>query len=74
MKELRKSFVDIKFHGKGREAEDLTRVMARLEHWSHRLFPKLQFDDFLEKLEKLGTKKVVQVCLIIIFFQILCVT
>ena len=36
---------------------DLDRVMKRLEHWGHRLFPKLDFDDFLERLEKLGTKK-----------------
>lgn len=60
LKELKKSFKDMKFYGKGHEAEDLQRVMSRLEHWSHRLFPKLQFDDFLEKLEKLGSKKVVQ--------------
>lgn len=58
--QLKKSLADIKFQGKGHEPEDLQRVMARLEHWSHRLFPKLQFDDFIEKLEKLGSKKVVQ--------------
>ncbi|XP_026272161.1 MICAL-like protein 1 [Frankliniella occidentalis] len=58
--QLKKSFADIKFKGKNHEAEDLQRVMARLEHWSHRLFPKFQFDDFIEKVEKLGSKKVVQ--------------
>lgn len=52
---------DVKFRGKGHEAEDLQRIMARVEHWSHRLFPKFQFDDFIEKVEKLGSKKVVQV-------------
>jgi len=31
--------------------------MSRLEHWAHRLFPKLSFDDFIERLEKLGSKK-----------------
>lgn len=60
LKELRKTAETVKFRGKGHEAEDLIRIMSRLEHWSHRLFPKFQFDDFLEKVEKLGTKKVVQ--------------
>ncbi|XP_034244756.1 TIMELESS-interacting protein [Thrips palmi] len=60
LKELRKCMSDVKFRGKGHEAEDLQRIMARMEHWSHRLFPKFQFDDFIEKVEKLGTKKVVQ--------------
>ena len=35
--------------------------MSRLEHWAHRLFPKLTFDDFVERLEKLGVKKEIQV-------------
>ncbi|KAK3915080.1 TIMELESS-interacting protein [Frankliniella fusca] len=60
LKQLKNSFTDIKFKGKNHETEDLQKVMARLEHWSHRLFPKFQFDDFLEKVEKLGSKKQVQ--------------
>jgi len=39
------------------QAEDLKLLMSRLEHWAHRLFPKLSFDDFIERLEKLGSKK-----------------
>ncbi|XP_015112679.1 TIMELESS-interacting protein [Diachasma alloeum] len=53
-------FEGFKFHGKGHEKADLERVMKRLEHWAHRLFPKYQFDDFLEKAEALGSKKELQ--------------
>lgn len=44
--------------GKGHEVQDLDRVMFCMEHWAHRLFPKLNFADFLEKVETLGSKKV----------------
>jgi TIMELESS-interacting protein len=55
------AFRDFKFHGKGHERMDLYRVMKRLEHWAHRLYPRFQFDDCLDKIEKLGQKKPVQV-------------
>lgn len=58
---IEKYFEGFKFYGKGYEKIDLDRIMKRMEHWGHRLFPKLNFDDFLEKLEKLGTKKDLQV-------------
>jgi TIMELESS-interacting protein len=58
---LEDAFHDFKPHGKGYEKLDLDRVMKRLEHWAHRLYPRFQFDDCLEKIEKLGQKKVVQV-------------
>lgn len=32
-----------------------------MEHWAHRLFPKLQFEDFIDRVEYLGSKKEVQV-------------
>ena len=35
--------------------------MGKLEHWAHRLFPKMPFDEVLERIEKLGSKKEVQV-------------
>ncbi|XP_014609253.1 PREDICTED: protein TIPIN homolog [Polistes canadensis] len=54
---IEKHFDGFKFYGKGKEKMDLDRIMKRLEHWAHRLFPKLDFDDFLEKTEKLGSKK-----------------
>lgn len=43
------------------QAEDLRLLMQKMENWAHRLFPKLQFEDFIDKVEKLGAKKEVQV-------------
>ncbi|KAK3528436.1 hypothetical protein QTP86_034251 [Hemibagrus guttatus] len=60
---LRTLFSDVKFKGKGHEAEDLKVLMKKMENWAHRLYPKLQFEDFINKLEVLGSKKDVQTCL-----------
>lgn len=43
------------------QAEDLRRLMHKMENWAHRLYPKLQFEEFIDKVEKLGKKKEVQV-------------
>lgn len=43
------------------QAEDLRVVMQKMENWAHRLYPKLQFNDFIDKVERLGSKKDVQV-------------
>ncbi|EOB04324.1 TIMELESS-interacting protein, partial [Anas platyrhynchos] len=59
---LRHMFDNVKFKGKGHEAEDLKTLIRHMEHWAHRLFPKLQFDDFIDKVESLGSKKEVQAC------------
>lgn len=50
----------IKFMGRGHERHDLNNVMKRLEHFSHRLYPNYNFDDFLTTVEKLGKKKQIQ--------------
>ncbi|XP_036440144.1 TIMELESS-interacting protein [Colossoma macropomum] len=60
---LRTLFDNVKFKGKGHEAEDLKVLMLKMENWAHRLYPKLQFEDFIDKLEVLGGKKDVQTCL-----------
>ncbi|XP_032685761.1 protein TIPIN homolog [Odontomachus brunneus] len=60
---IEKYFEGFKFNGKGHEKTDLDRIMKRLEHWSHRLFPKYHFDDFLARVEQLGSKKDLQVYL-----------
>ncbi|XP_029430505.1 TIMELESS-interacting protein [Rhinatrema bivittatum] len=60
---LRHMFEKTKFRGKGHEAEDLKTLIQHMEHWAHRLFPKLQFEDFMERLETLGNKREVQTCL-----------
>ena len=36
-------------------------MMSKLEHWGHRLFPKMPFDELLERVEKLGAKGDVKV-------------
>lgn len=58
---IEKYFEGFKFYGKGHEKADLDRIMKRLEHWGHRLFPKYHFDDFLARAEQLGSKKDLQV-------------
>ncbi|NWX33931.1 TIPIN protein, partial [Notiomystis cincta] len=60
---LRHMFDNVKFKGKGHEAEDLKTLIQHMEHWAHRLFPKLQFEDFIDRVESLGNKKEVQTCL-----------
>ncbi|NWW83095.1 TIPIN protein, partial [Climacteris rufus] len=60
---LRHMFDNVKFKGKGHEAEDLKTLIQHMEHWAHRLFPKLQFEDFIDRVETLGNKKEVQTCL-----------
>ncbi|XP_059124080.1 TIMELESS-interacting protein isoform X5 [Peromyscus eremicus] len=45
------------------KAEDLKTLIRHMEHWAHRLFPKLQFEDFIDRVENLGNKKEVQTCL-----------
>ncbi|XP_009885113.1 PREDICTED: TIMELESS-interacting protein [Charadrius vociferus] len=60
---LRHVFDNVKFKGKGHEAEDLKTLIRHMEHWAHRLFPKLQFEDFIDRVESLGNKKEVQTCL-----------
>ncbi|XP_054877027.1 TIMELESS-interacting protein-like [Poeciliopsis prolifica] len=60
---LRSLFASAHFKGKGHEAEDLRLLMQKMENWAHRLFPKLQFEDFIDRVEKLGSKKEVQTCL-----------
>ncbi|XP_058486275.1 TIMELESS-interacting protein [Solea solea] len=60
---LRTLFDGVHFKGKGHEAADLWLLMQKMENWAHRLYPKLQFDDFIDKVEKLGAKKEVQTCL-----------
>lgn len=43
------------------QAEDLRLLMQKMENWAHRLYPKLQFEEFIDRVEKLGKKKEVQV-------------
>ncbi|GFS26288.1 TIMELESS-interacting protein [Elysia marginata] len=60
---LPKTFERVKLKGRNHEAEDLKVIMHNLQHWGHRLFPKMTFDEILERVERLGAKKEVQTCL-----------
>lgn len=60
---LPKAFERVRLKGRNREAEDLKIIMHTLQHWGHRLFPKMTFDEILERVERLGAKKEVQTCL-----------
>nr|CAG4646475.1 EOG090X0AVC [Macrothrix elegans] len=58
---LVESFKGTQLKGKGYEKRDLDLILQQAEHWAHRLFPKLSFDDFIEQAAKLGGKGAVQV-------------
>lgn len=53
-------FKDIKYKGKGYEKEYLDKILFKIEHWGHRLFPRMKFEDFVEKVENLGSKRAVK--------------
>ena len=54
-------FKDWQSKGKGKEFDDLDVVMKKLEHWAHRLYPKLPFDNVIDVIaNRLGKKKAVQ--------------
>lgn len=57
LKALNSYFKNVNYKGKGHEIEDLQVILKNYEHWCHRLFPKLPFDDCIKKLETLGYKK-----------------
>ena len=40
-----------------KEIENMRRIVAMFQHWSHRLFPKYTFNDVLTKCETLGRKR-----------------
>lgn len=54
---LQESFKDFEFKGKGKEKEDLGRILNKIEQWIHALHPKRPFDQCLERMEVLGMKK-----------------
>lgn len=56
LSELMNMAASITFH-EGKQVKDMRRTIAMLELWSHRLFPKYTFDDFLAKCETLGKKR-----------------
>ncbi|XP_055711834.1 protein TIPIN homolog [Phlebotomus papatasi] len=53
-------FRDVKYKGKGHEAENLNLIMRKIEHWGHRVFPQMRFADFVNRVEQLCRKNDVQ--------------
>ncbi|XP_067936257.1 TIMELESS-interacting protein-like [Watersipora subatra] len=53
-------FENVKYKGKGHEVSDLKTMMGVMEHWGHRLFPRMPFDELIERVERLCQKKAVQ--------------
>lgn len=49
-----------KYKGKNHEAEDINSIMSRMQHWAHRAFPKMKFDDSLTIIEGLAKKRIIQ--------------
>lgn len=59
--EVASNFKNVKLKGKGQEKADLDLVLSKMEHWAHRLFPKLSFDDCVDQIAKIGANRSVQV-------------
>ncbi|KAI5899348.1 Swi3-domain-containing protein [Schizophyllum commune H4-8] len=44
---------NFKIKGKGHEATDLNRLLNIYQFWAHRMYPRTQFNDTVERIEKL---------------------
>ncbi|VDD84931.1 unnamed protein product [Enterobius vermicularis] len=53
-------FKDCKYNLKGNPYTNLSRMMSKIEHWAHLLYPSMNFDDFIARVETLGEKRMVQ--------------
>ena len=58
---IAKHFEGFKLQGKYNEKIDLDIILSKMEHWAHRLFPQLPFDDSINQIAKLGSNRSVQV-------------
>lgn len=57
--ELLRMATDVIFR-EGHEFEDMKQLLSVMQLWSHRLFPKYTFKDFLAKAEVLGKRRPVK--------------
>ncbi|KAF5280324.1 hypothetical protein FQR65_LT03133 [Abscondita terminalis] len=53
-------FEKVKFKGRGYEEHDLKTLLKGYQYWCHRLYPKFMFEDCIERIERLGTNKLLQ--------------
>ena len=58
---LSEVFQDFTPKGGDHVFEDLDRAMKKMEHWAHRMYPKLPFDDTMARVSVLGKKMQIQV-------------
>ncbi|CAE6452733.1 unnamed protein product [Rhizoctonia solani] len=63
MRALVRRAKELKIKGKGHELSDLNRVMQMYQLWAHKMFPKMQFQDTVERVEKLCRTKRMHVAL-----------
>uniref|UniRef100_A0A915MNB7 TIMELESS-interacting protein n=1 Tax=Meloidogyne javanica TaxID=6303 RepID=A0A915MNB7_MELJA len=57
---LKASFDNFNFPKEYDPYQKLDILLNKMECWAHNLFPKMNFDDCLDKIEKLGRKRLVQ--------------
>ncbi|XP_019171285.1 PREDICTED: TIMELESS-interacting protein [Ipomoea nil] len=52
-----------KYHGRGHEVTDLRNLLGLYADWHSRLLPYYSFDQFVHKVEEVGSSKRVKLCL-----------
>lgn len=57
---LEEVFANFKPKGGDHVFEDLDVVMKKMEHWAHRLYPKLPCDDVMSRISFLGKRMAIQ--------------
>ncbi|CAK5082370.1 unnamed protein product [Meloidogyne enterolobii] len=57
---LKATFDNFNFPKEYDPYQKLDILLNKMECWAHNLFPKMNFDDCLDKIEKLGRKRLVQ--------------
>jgi len=57
---LSEVFQDFTPKGGDHVFEDLDRAMKKMEHWAHRMYPKLPFDNTMARVSVLGKKMQIQ--------------
>ncbi|KAK1262379.1 hypothetical protein QJS04_geneDACA019574 [Acorus gramineus] len=52
-----------KYHGRGHEVSDLGNLIGLYQQWHSQLLPYYSFDQFVQKVEQVGTTKHVKMCI-----------
>ncbi|GAB2242853.1 hypothetical protein Droror1_Dr00019628 [Drosera rotundifolia] len=54
---------NFKYHGRGHEVSDLKNLLHMYKEWHAQLLPYYSFDQFVHKVEQVGSSKLVRSCL-----------